>query len=483
MLKFSLPTVDRRRAEQLALAGAAVAIGILTALFKFGEHFGLVALLAISVLGVMFAFLFPIWLQALLLVIVIPTTDAQLAQTPLFVPGTQLSISYLDPLLFIIFGLWLIRLITGQQHIYRNPLNAPLALFLITVVLAAIIGLVTGARPGDVWIGLRPALMYFLAFVTASSLTSGRQARRLIGLIIGTVFVVAVWGIYLSITGRGTPISTEFGTVGLRNFQGAQSVYLVIGLMCALGIVMFVHRRWVRLSLVIVATITGAAVLASFVRGNWIGALVGLIALIALLPAYTRVRFVATTSLILSTLLVLVSAIIFLYPQGTPILDVARERLLSIVNPSASTQYTYDAAESRAFELNSGLPQIIASPILGHGYGHYFTVDFVRGEPTLVRGFHNSYLTVAYTNGLVGLAAFLWLSGAFLVYCWHLSRKMPPNLERGMVIGLAAAYTAVLIASIVNFYLFDTVNVPPFMGIAVGMVLFLGRKHKLNTVS
>ncbi len=478
MLKLSLPTVDSQKVRRLVITSAAVAIGIVTALFNFGEHFGLAALLAVSMVGVMLAFFFPIWLLTLLLVIVLPTTDAQLAQTPLLVPGTQLSISYLDPLLFIIFGLWLIGLITGQQRFYRSPLNRPLALFLITIVLAAIMGLFTGARPGDVWIGLRPSLMYFLVVVTASSLRSGRQVIRFISVTGLAVLIVAMWGIYLSVTGQGTAIGTTAGVVAVRNFQGAQSAYLVIGLMSVLGLIMFIQQRSAKLLFVLIAIILGTAVLLSFIRGNWVGVFVGILFIVLTLPPRARARFAFSISAAVLIVLVAISALIFLSPIRAPLLDVARERLFSIFDPSEASQYAADAAAARSFEFESGLPQVLESPVLGHGYGHYFTLEFDRGEFVLVRGFHNSYLTITYTSGVIGLFAFIWLSGAFLVYSWRLCLCMPHSMERGIVTGLTAAYLAILAASAVNFYLFDIVNVPPFMGIAMGTVLFLGRQHQ-----
>jgi hypothetical protein len=76
------------------------------------------------------------------------------------------------------------------------------------------------------------------------------------------------------------------------------------------------------------------------------------------------------------------------------------------------------------------------------------------------------------------LLAFLWLCATFLLYSYRLSHRMPMTMERGIVIGLASAFAGTLAASVFNFYLFDVINLSPFLGSAIGIVLFLGRENR-----
>jgi O-antigen ligase len=476
LLPSHLPSKEQR---WLLLGwGIALVMGIATAVFQVSLLLPVVGLLALSLAGLALAFAYPRRLLLLLLLLLIPTTDAQLIQTPLRVPGTNFTISYVDPFILLIAAVWILGVVTKQKHLYRHSLNAPFALFFMSIVGAAFIGFLTGARPGDIWIALRPPLMYFLAYVVTASFTNSRQVKQFLTVCLAMMTLVALWGIYLTVTGQGTTIDTQHGRLALRNFQGAQNAYLVIGFLMILGMGLFVRHTWLRGLAVLVTAVMATAVLFSFVRGNWLGSAVGVLFLLILLPRHYILRFLIVTSSIIVTFLFAFSVLITVTPEGVPLIDIARERFLSIFIPSASTQFTQDAAQSRVFELQSGLPLIRESPLIGHGYGHYFLIAFERGEPTLVRGFHNSYLTIAFTNGALGLLAFLWLCATFLLYSYRLSHRMPMTMERGIVIGLASAFAGTLAASIFNFYLFDVINLSPFLGSAIGIVLLLGRENR-----
>lgn len=146
MKSFLKPALKNNRIFHFLLVSLAVLVGIFVAFFNLGEQLPLVGLLLLSIMGIIVAFIYQTWVLALLLIIVIPTSDAQLVQTSLLVPGTNFAISYVDPFLLLIFGFWGLELLTGHRHIYRNPLNLPLLLFLLTIVFATFLGIATDRK-------------------------------------------------------------------------------------------------------------------------------------------------------------------------------------------------------------------------------------------------------------------------------------------------------------------------------------------------
>lgn len=104
------------------------------------------------------------------------------------------------------------------------------------------------------------------------------------------------------------------------------------------------------------------------------------------------------------------------------------------------------------------ISMIAARPLLGHGFGTYVAVYpqyrlpqyFLRRKATNVTDHaHNELLEVAAEQGLVGLAATLWLWG-MAVWCGLRASRQTDGTERGATLGLLAAMLVFMLHSLVD---------------------------------
>ncbi len=228
----------------------------------------------------------------------------------------------------------------------------------------------------------------------------------------------AIFALVQSVRGIGpaafqianSPFIRAFGTIGQPNsFAG----YLngAWPLVLCLTVVAWQRRsRWGWLLLGALVVI-GAALLLSFSRGAWIGALAGVLVILWLVGGWWR-RGVA---------LIVVTAVVVLAggwqyvpaPFGTRLGSATQIfRAPDIMRDDAQQRPTVYAAVERAAQFNAGVAMWQSAPVLGVGPGSYTRVypEFARQGWLISRGHaHNAYVQIAAEQGMVGLLAFLGL--------------------------------------------------------------------------
>ncbi len=480
------------RSAGLATLVGAIALGLGAATLPLT----LSAVLVIGALAATLALLAPIW-ALYLLVLSVPVQEVWLLPGGLTV--TQAA------LLLAAASLALHLFAFPEQPLIPGPLFLPLGGFVWTLALSAVFtpfSLAEGLRETARWFTV--LLVYVLALRALGGVgrrevrrepwftpAFGRamedepgpgprrgQPWRVWGLLVCLLAAPAVTGALGLVQfalglgpesfGIGGGRVRAYGTIGQPNsFAGYmnQAWPLAVGLalFALVGLRQGAPRRPALLTLAfasVAALLTGGALIASFSRGGWIGAMAGMLALLgaafALLPADLR-RLVRR-------LLVAVAGpgVVLLALGGGGLLpDAVEQRAISLVRNLrlfdvrgvAVTPENFAVVERMA-HLQAGWNMFRSRPLLGVGPGNY-TIAYERtpapdAPPFSVRPWyasrghaHNYYLHIAAEAGLVGLAAYLLLIGAVMAQVVRAARAARGWLWSGVAVGGAGVVVAV----------------------------------------
>jgi O-antigen ligase len=230
-----------------------------------------------------------------------------------------------------------------------------------------------------------------------------------------------------------------FGTFAQPNPYAG---YLNFALPLALALVLFAHdarERWVAAAAS--CLLLGAQVLAAS-RGGLLGLAAACIILVVV--GFGRERFAALVALV-GVPLAALAWLTHLIPVRiqSALLDSFRVSGATVCGQVNSR--TFSTVERLAHWL-AGLRMFQAHPLLGVGAGNYDTA-YARYAcpdwPESLGHAHNYYINAAAETGLLGLAAFLIVTGAVLYLGWRASRAWGASVSTKVAVLGAQAQTAV----------------------------------------
>lgn len=356
----------------------------------------------------------------------------------------------------VILALAAYLLLRGGQRWSGSPLDRPGVAFLVVAIAATIfsvepfLSLVPSELRGE---GLIMTAAY-VAVALAAARIRPREARAVLivllaaGAVIGAVAVGQYYGVDVPRMIGFQPVSnveylrvapaTRFGysfgtrayaTLGNPVFLGG---YTLLLLPLSLGTFLWGSgRRW---GYVLSSTLLYAALLASQTRAAWVGALAaGAVLGAALVSTRGPWKRAAAMAAILATVTVVM---VTSRPEAT------------LGGRAAATFRSSDAAlAERLYLWKHTLPMIAQRPLLGWGYSTLLGrfPDIGSEEYQRIYGWnavgidtpHNELLHVAYSIGLLGLAAYLW----FLVGVGRsLRRAFARHEVRPLAVSLISAF-------------------------------------------
>jgi O-antigen ligase len=436
-------------------------VGLLLSLLPL-DH---AALLVLGALATALALVDPVWALSMA-VLSVPVQDL------LLLPG-GLSVTQ-AALLLCLASLSLHTLGRHEQPLEFGRLFAPLTLFMW--VLAAATLFTPYSRSEALRETVRWSTVPLIYLLTLYALRGATW--RLGGLIVCLLLAPALtaligigqfwFGIGPESFAIGGGRVRAYGTIGQPNsFAGYmnQAWPLAVGVALAALAMLWTDtsRRRYLITLVgaaAAAALTGAALLVSFSRGGWVGALGGLIVLILaggrLMPSQLRtgmrqLLIGAAGGLLLLLLL-----------GGGGLLPVAVvQRATSLVGNlrifdarGADITPANFAVVERMAHLQAAWNMLQRHPLLGVGPGNYTTAyETPTGfdqPPMSVRPWyesrghaHNYYLHIAAETGILGLCAYLLLVGALVLQALRALRTARGWLWRGVAVGASGVVAAV----------------------------------------
>jgi len=396
-------------AQNLMVGFVLVVAAVAGAMILFSSSFGLAVLIATLILG-------------------------QLVRLP--IAGSEGAVLPTDIVLLGFLSGWLLRgLLERRLEIPGSPLAWPVGAVSLVMVVTFILGawqvpFLTGGEAMKSALYLVRWLAYVaLLFVVAGTIRGEHQAKRTIGLLVGSAAVVAVLGFFqlklfpdfrfMVPQGWDPHIGRLLSTWFDPNFLAG---FLSFALCIVAGIASF-QPSLKRLGPWVVVSVLFAAIVLTYSRSGYA----------ALLAGTTVLTFLRSRRMFLLLCVAAVAVVAFV-PR-------VQERVQGAFNLD-------ETAQLRLVSWQNALTVVRDFPITGIGYNTYRYVQVNYGFQTdaaehSAGGSDSSLLTILVTTGPAGLAAYAWMLWASATVAWSAFRSGPTRFVRGLGLGALAGLASV----------------------------------------
>lgn len=315
------------------------------------------------------------------------------------------------------------------------------------------------------WLAMSAAFIVWLA-------PDEEELRRILGLLIGSATIAALYGVIQHFTGwqlighRGLFLAYFFGEHAAWRPVGFFSHALSFGydmamiFFVAVGLAMFGEgpRRWIRVTAI---SLLSLVTIVSFSRSTWIAVIAtGLVVAMVVPRSGGRRTLLAGLAVAI--------ALMFITPQVRQ-----RAEMLSATENPDRVVYWHIALE--IFQDH---------PLLGIGADNW-DLFYPRYRPAHTTARletpdhpHNEYLNVLSSAGAPGLLAFLWLWGSFMVTTFRSYRRETNTGSKAIMLAGGSAVLCMLVGQMTQDIFHDFTNQLLWWFI-VGIVLVVLRRQRL----
>ena len=353
----------------------------------------------------------------------------------------------------IFMGLAIVAVVYARLP-WRWPYKWPLAAFFVGTLLA----LALSPDPVGGWPQVKKFFVYLMLPLLASTLRHASDARRLLYYCLGAGVLSSLWSVMQF--GRrwleADALHVDFyryyvaqRTTGFMSHWQTFGGQMMMVFAVALALLLFTPGRHRKLLWAAVG-IVGSALLLNETRGNWIGAALATVYLVA----KARPRFIWTLPLLFGALM---------------LVPPVRDRAVSIVAPHGEL----DSNQHRKVTWRTGLAMVRAHPWFGLGpeqikkqFDSYVPADIPRPLPEGWYGhLHNNYLQYAADRGIPTALCFCWFLWAMLSSWWKLAQHAP-EARRAVLEAAIAAWLGVVVSGFSEWNLANTEVLHLFLVIA-----------------
>jgi O-antigen ligase len=319
---------------------------------------------------------------------------------------------------------YILALVAWAIHVYlqgdARQLRLPLLMSFSAFWLASVLATILAVEPLKSLIELRNIFEALMLYLIVNQVTTEERATTLVRVLVASTTIMALYGLSQSFT-YGIDFRVR-GTMGSKmTFAG---LLMLVALMTLAQLLFRTHRRQLVWTIPALLLIT-AALLMTQTRSAWCGLIVGGCVLFGLRK---KILLLAVP---LGALVVLL-----LVPQTIKI------RALSIVDRREIT------AQERLSMWSSGIHIVRDYPWTGVGmgamareYARYKEPDSPVDPRRRIGHLHNNIIQVAAERGLLGLACWLWMWGAYGYQTWRIYGRLGPEHRqaRALVVGSLAS--------------------------------------------
>lgn len=342
-----------------------------------------------------------------------------------FVIFVMVSISAMQTAYILACAAWLLRYaLHGSSQPLRWPLLVPVTGFFVTSILSTL----TASEPYRSLPEIRNVFEIAMFYLVVNHVRSTQQATRLTEVLIATGALMALYGLGQSVW-HGAVFRIH-GTMSIyMTFAGLLMLVDVIALAQLLFHAQPRQRLWCLPALLLHTT----AILLTQTRNAWLGLLTGF----AVVLGWRK------------------PALLLVLPVGALVATVlaphvVQERLRSIVDPRDLT------ARQRLYVWHNAIDLIRTSPLLGVGMRNIPRPALEYRDPEQpeatkrLRHLHNNVLQVATERGLLGLACWLAIWGAYVYHVWPLYRRLGPQAgqAKALIVGSLGSVVGFQVAGI-----------------------------------
>ena len=373
-------------------------------------------------------------------------------------------------LVLLLATLFVARWLRGGMKVLRTPLDLPILAYVasagVSTVLAANRNLAFFGSYGRLEGFLTIATYGLLFWLTVQSSSNPTAARSVLRALLAGAFVVSLFAVlqavaWALVAGPTSSLTRAAATFGNSN---ALAAYLAMALPLAVNEYLRASSTSDRIMAGNVVVMVTIALVLTFGRGGWVGAVVGVMLVIAAGRASRR-RITVMAGAAAGLVAAIVLAVTLLGAGGVPIAQATATRLVSLLDPAAGT------GAIRLHIWKDTLAMIASRPLVGYGPDNFGLVfpTFQTGSwsrLSIIDESHSELLQIAATQGVIGLAAFVWLCIAFMRLWWK-------GRHRAMASGVIGACVGYLMTILVNFSVVPAA-LPFWLFLAAGAVILQG---------
>jgi putative inorganic carbon (HCO3(-)) transporter len=352
----------------------------------------------------------------MILVLARPSLDLWADRSLATVAGLRVNVASLTAVTLILVGGAYMAERWGIVR--RSPVIVPFFLF----VTIAAVSIVVGPSGGAVYEWLRLLSLFVLYGVCYVVIRTLGNARRFALVVLASAAVPVGVGLYQTMEG-GAHVIAEFGRA-TGTFLHPVPFGIFLGLLISFATPLLFSRSALPLAFKLAAPLALVALVGTYTRTAWIGALVGL-----LLVGVQRHR----SLLLLAP--VTVALIAFAVPSTVT-------RSSDVSDDPSSLGGAGSSIDARFTQWDVNLPKIQRNPVVGQGLK-----AIAENQGALV---HNDYLRAAVETGIFGFAVYLWLMLATLRGSYATMRQALQRTDRisyAIALGSLAAGLAFVIMS------------------------------------
>lgn len=337
----------------------------------------------------------------------------------------------------MILAAWIIQVLLKQSDWRaRSPMIIPIALYVLTSILAGFVGMIHG---GDVFILIyrfvRTVVFIYIFFLVINVVKTREQYRTLVIIILITATLVAGFGLVQSDYVMGQAWSENFAGKWLNKIGYPEDVnyvagelgeakayrvnstflhpnvlggYLVFALPFFVSLMFLVWRKrryWLWLLLLMALAVNGACLFLTGSRAAWIAA--GCIALIYGVLGVLDKR----TALVLVMTGLMIMLVVFLFAPP----EFVRKRMTGL--------HAREAAKARIYTYTLAVDLFMNHPVFGLGVGMEGEVIVENNIRQRWVAVENAFLTYLVSHGLIGLIAFLLIFFVFWIMLFYARGK------------------------------------------------------------
>lgn len=379
----------------------------------------------------LFFFLFAFWLQYVLE----------------YSFGSVKGFSITNLATYMLFIAWVLSARKYNKFIGRNNLNVPILVF----VFIGITSILVKTIHAEVSVNLIDEVVYFKGWVTPfiiflivfNVIEDKRSCKfALIGLILllaATLFSTVLVG-YDWVQLHSVGIFKGGRIAGLGD-PNQYACYLSLFLPLAIGLILFIPSRFVRIFGAILTLVTVIGIILAASRGGVLALLIGLTVYFIIICRWKSPHMIAGVSL-----LSICFAVVAFFMAPSELRETAIDRM----DPTISRDlYEYTSGRTEIF--HNGFMLFLESPIYGHGQNTFGLLNNKRLGMKLSS--HNDYLKVLVEQGLMGLIVFCCLFYKVFVCVVRIATKAKNPLDKCIYAGYAAGFFVYLAGMMsVNMY-------------------------------
>jgi len=306
-------------------------------------------------------------------------------------PGRPIVVRLDDIFLLVILLAWLVRMSIKKElgFLRKTPLNGPILAYIAVCAISTLIGAINEKiNISFALFYLMKYIEYFIVyFMVINNVTSIRQVKVFITLIILTGFIISVYGYSQYFSGVESRISTPFETAGGE--PNTLGVYLLLIMAQVLGLLLYTKKIRTKPFLFAALALMLGVFMLTYSRGSWL----------AFFPMYLTLMFFTKRY----KLTLVVTMLLFLTFSGFILPEKVKQRVQETFLPERSItvfdqEVTLDESTFlRVDSYKKSISEWSKSPIFGYGIlGAGEVFDFQYGR-------------ILVEIGLVGFLIFIWL--------------------------------------------------------------------------